>query len=127
MGPALPAPITMLLHVICGSGAILLAYYTPPLFTNEDEARIEAKIIVRSKGESAFRISPDRPFRYAGWFSEFSRKAIEIGREYTLGVTHERYSPLRKPGFKSDATDVQRKSENKALVLKIKFGLIQDR
>ena len=114
-------------NIICEkTGSILLAYYTPPLFTNERDT-IEAKILVAAQGESTLRISPDQPFRYGGWYSQFSKKTIEMDREYTLGMICERYSPLNKSHLYSNATDSQKMSENKALVLKVKFGLHQDK
>jgi hypothetical protein len=114
-------------NIICEkTGSILLAYYTPPLFTNERDT-IEAKIIVSTEGESTLRISPDQPFRYSGWYSQFSRKTIEMDREYTLGMICERYSPLNKSNFGSNATDSQKTSENKALVLKVLFGFYPDK
>ena len=116
-------------NITCGnSGSILLAYYTPPLFSNEEDA-IEAKIIVIAAqgGEHTLRISPNRPFRRVGWFSKLSKKTIEVDREYTLSTICEEYSPLSKSSFGSDMTDIQSTSENKALVLKVKFGLFQDK
>ena len=114
-------------NIIChgDSGSILFASYKPPLFTNDQET-VEGKIIVDAQAWFGKNISLDMPFRIQAHAGGFNEEVIEMDREYTLAKIVEIYSPHGKgvifPGRSTDRDA----SENKALILKVKFGLVQE-
>lgn len=111
-------------NIVCGnSGSILLAYYKPPLFTNEEET-IKAKIIINAQSESSIDISLNMPFRYQAFIGGIQKEVIEMDREYILSKIVEIYSPQGKGIVHPDGITDRDKSENKALILKVKFGLV---
>jgi len=112
-------------NAVVDSGSILFAYYKPPLFTNNKET-LEGKIIIETSAQSKLDISLDMPFRDTAQFGGISEKIIEMDKEYTLVKILEIYSPLGKGVFKTGNSSDHDKTENKALILKVKFGLIEE-
>ncbi|MEJ2649816.1 MAG: hypothetical protein P8016_15580 [Sedimentisphaerales bacterium] len=114
-------------EVINKSGSILFASYEPPLFTNDQDS-IKARVIIEGNGQSRMDISPEIPFKIFGHGLDFSEKNIEFDTEYTLAKVTERFSPYAKTrGIASpDPNSGGDLSENKALILKAKFGLIDE-
>jgi hypothetical protein len=110
--------------VVTNSGTILFAYYKPPFFTNDHET-IEAKIIIENQAWFNKNISLDMPFRIQKCTGGFNEETIEMDREYTLTKILEIYSPLNKNTFPSEERPNRDNSENKALILKVKFGLVE--
>ncbi|MHC4702242.1 MAG: hypothetical protein ACYTFQ_16875 [Planctomycetota bacterium] len=104
------------------AGSILIAFYKPPLFKNEGETII-AKICVSSGPWSTEDIvAPDCPFSRIGHGTVFQEDTIELDREYTLVVIAEPYSPDAQ-GVYADPDPQRSKTENKALIFKVKFFL----
>jgi len=113
-------------NIICGdSGSILLAYYKPPLFTN-DEERVEAKVVETGQASSSMNISLDMPFRIQAHIGGTGEEAIEMDHEYVLAKIVEIYSPHGKGVIYHDGASDRDRSENKALILKVRFGLIEE-
>lgn len=113
-------------NFICAeSGSILLAYYTPPVFTNDQET-VEAKVVYTAQGSSSMNVSLDMPFRFSGCFSQINEKVIEMDREYVLATIAERFSPYNTGATQEEITEHREESENKALVLKVRFGLTDE-
>jgi hypothetical protein len=113
-------------NITCGdSGSILLAYYKPPLFTNEEET-IKAKVIETGQGDSSMNISLDMPFQIQAQIGGIHEETIEIDREYILAKIVEMYSPHIKGAIHHDRSPDQDRSENKALILKVRFGMIEE-
>ena len=114
-------------EVINKTGSILFAFYKPDLFTN-DQDTIKARVINKSNAQSRMDISPEIPFKIFGHGLDFSEKTIEMDTEYILAKVTERFSPFAKargiaPADPNSGGDL---SENKALLLKVKFGLIDE-
>lgn len=107
------------------SGSIVLAYYKPPLFTNEEET-VRAKVIVNAHGESNIDVSLNMPFRIQAWIGGIHEEVIDMDREYILSRIVEIYSPQGKGVVHHNGITDRDKSENKALILKIKFDLIDE-
>jgi hypothetical protein len=114
-------------NIIChgDSGSILLASYKPPLFKNDQET-VQGKIIVDAEALFGTNISLDMPFRIQAHSGGFNQKTIEMDKEYTLAEIVEIYSPRGKGVFSPSKNTDRNESENKALILKVKFGLIEE-
>jgi hypothetical protein len=114
-------------QVVNETGSILFAFYEPPLFTN-DQNSIEAKVIIEGNGQTKMDISPDMPFIIFFNGLDFSEKPIKLDSEYILAKVTERFSPLAKTTGIAvpDPNSGQNINENKALILKVQFGLVDE-
>ena len=112
-------------NIIGKSGSILFPYYKPPLFKNEQKT-IEGKLITDGNAMTSMDISLDVPFNTISYLGGKNEEVLELDTEYTLATLVEFYSPHAMNKARPPNLNSFDESENKALILKAKFGLINE-